>query len=112
MAPAKDDLIFDGYDQESWVTTQRYDRAGWSDLVALWRSYNLHLAHVMEVVPAAVRDRVHKRHNLPDIAFRTLAPTDPASLAWLMEDYVLHLEHHLRQIHNLLAGRLAPPQPD
>ena len=108
MAPAMRDMIFDGYDQDAWVDAQRYDEADWQDLVRLWRSYNLHIAHVMAAVPLDVRERMCSRHDLHEIAFRPVGAGEPVSLGWLMEDYVAHMEHHLSQIHALVAGRPAP----
>ena len=29
LAPFKDSLVFDGYDQDAWVRTQRYQEASW-----------------------------------------------------------------------------------
>src|SRR5437867_285744 len=52
-----DDLVFLGYEQQAWVAAQRYQAAPWSDLVGLWRLLNLHLARVIEAVPASVRVR-------------------------------------------------------
>ncbi len=108
MAPAKTDLIFEGYDQDVWVATQRYDQVDWKDLVGLWRAYNIHLAHVMRAVPEEIRARSFPRHNLHQIGYRPFPPSQDATLGWLMEDYVMHLEHHLGQIRDLLAGRPAP----
>src|SRR5580765_1589333 len=42
-----DDLVCAGYDQDSWVASQRYQSAPWDDLLALWVHFNLHLAPVM-----------------------------------------------------------------
>ena len=56
-AQVRDDLIFEGYDQEKWVRAQGYAEAPWAELVGLWRAYNLHLARVIDAVPAAVRKR-------------------------------------------------------
>ena len=109
IAPAKNDLIFDGYAQDEWVATQRYDQADWKALVGLWRSYNVHIAHVMRAIPAEVRNGTISRHNLHEIAFRELPASQAPTLGWLMEDYVMHLEHHLAQIRGLLAGRPALP---
>ena len=47
LGQLKDDLIFAGYDQDGWVRTNHYQEAPWSQLVELWRSYNLHLHHLM-----------------------------------------------------------------
>src|ERR1044072_4938939 len=39
----KEDLLFAGYDQDGWVKKNHYQQAAWSQIVELWRSYNLHL---------------------------------------------------------------------
>lgn len=96
------DLVFPGYDQDAWVAAQRYNAAPWRDLVELWRGYNLHLARVMEGVPAEVRDREHRRHNFHQIGFRPVPEGEASTLDYLMHDYVVHLRHHLAQIERLL----------
>lgn len=93
-----DDLVFPGYEQEAWVAAQRYQSAPWADLVGLWRLLNLHLARVVEATPEAARHRVRTRHNLHQIAWKTIAQDQPATLEYFMRDYVGHLEHHLAQI--------------
>jgi hypothetical protein len=55
----------------------------------------------MAHVPDAIRLREASRHNFDQIGFRTLPAGQPATLDFLMEDYVLHLEHHLRQVFNV-----------
>ena len=98
LAQIKDDLVFPGYDQNSWVTIQHYQQAPWPRLVDLWRAYNLHLLHVMAFTPA---DQLTKRcvqHSLQTIAFETVTESEPATLEYLMKDYVVHLKHHLSQI--------------
>src|SRR5689334_707126 len=42
-----DDLVFQGYEQDPFVSLQHYRERPWGDLVALWRGYNLHISHVM-----------------------------------------------------------------
>jgi hypothetical protein len=93
-----DDLVFPGYDQEAWVDAQRYDEAPWTDLVALWRAYNLHLARVVAAMPSEALTRPRARHNLDEIAWRAVPRTEPATLEYFVRDYVGHLENHLRQI--------------
>src|SRR4026209_557981 len=39
-------LVFPGYEQERWVDVQHYHGEDWSQLVQLWKLYNLHLAHL------------------------------------------------------------------
>lgn len=97
-APQQADLIFPGYDQEFWVVAQKYQDAPWEEIVTLWSRYNRHMAHVMAGVPESVRLRVHQRHNLDQLSWRPRTPGQPATLNELMEDYVAHMHHHLRQI--------------
>lgn len=97
-AQFQDDLIFPGYEQEDWVRAQGYNEAPWPELITLWRSYNLHLARVMAAVPQDVRDKEHKKHNLHRIAWQVVPEDKPATLDYLMSDYVGHLKNHLRQI--------------
>jgi hypothetical protein len=93
----QDELVFPGYDQDAWVRAQRYDASTWTDLVALWRSYNLHLARVMEATPHEERSRARARHNLHEIAWRTVPASQPTTLEYFMRDYIGHMRHHLAQ---------------
>ncbi len=98
----QEDLVFPGYEQDAWVEAQEYQAAPWSDLLDLWRTYNLHLARVMRATPESVRLRQHTRHNLDQLAWKPVAAEEPATLEYFMRDYVEHLKHHLRQIEGLL----------
>jgi hypothetical protein len=98
LAQLKDDLQFDGYAQEDWVSAQGYDAEPWAQIVELWRAYNLHLAHVMSRAPEAALRRPRAAHSLDRIAFKLVDAAQPATLEYLMTDYVDHLKHHLRQI--------------
>lgn len=93
-----DDLVCPGYDQNAWVERQRYASASWSELVVFWALFNQHLARVMEACPPEARSRARSRHNLHEIAFRTVPSGEATTLEYFMADYVDHLEHHLRQI--------------
>jgi len=97
-AQMQEDMVFAGYPQDDWVAAQRYGTAPWMDLVTLWKTFNLHLARVMEVAPADARLRERSRHNLHEIAWATVASNDVVTLEFFMNDYVDHLEHHLAQI--------------
>ncbi len=98
QAQLRDDLVFPGYEQEAWVALQRYNDESWSQLVALWRHYNLHLVHVMAAVPEAVLSKPRARHNLDQIAWQTVSDREPVTLEYFMRDYVDHLRHHLDQV--------------
>jgi hypothetical protein len=85
-AQLQEDFVFAGYEQEAWVALQHYQETTWMELVDLWRAYNVHLAHVMSVVPGEVLRKPRPWHG------------GAATLEALMRDYVDHLKHHLAQI--------------
>ena len=99
------DLVFAAYAQDDWVEAQKYQEAPWIELVALWREYNRHIARVMAAIPIEVRLKEHRIHNLHEIAMKPAPADQPASLEYLMRDYVEHLQHHLKQIDGRIAGR-------
>ncbi len=102
-AQSSDDLVFPGYDQEAWVRLQGYQDAPWLPLLELWADYNRHLAWLIARIPEEVRLRPRARHNLHEIAWRCVPVEMPATLEYLIADYVGHCEHHLRQIHERLG---------
>jgi len=93
-----DDLICAPYDQESWVNAQKYAEVAWSDLVNLWASYNLHLHHVIAVMPPDTLSRIRVKHNLDQVAWKSIDRTTPTTLEYFVRDYVGHMKHHLQQI--------------
>lgn len=103
-AQFQDDLVFPGYEQEKWVAAQAYVRAPWTDLVDLWRGYNLQLSRVMAAMPADVRRKPRVRHNLHEIAWTAVPQDQPATLEYFMRDYVDHMRHHLAQIRGIAQG--------
>lgn len=84
---------FDGYEQNEWIERQHYDLVPWRDLVALWTSYNRHLAHVIGCAPG---ETLSHTAESPD--------GNRVTLGFIMEDYVTHLRHHLGQLRTLLAA--------
>ena len=92
------DLAFDGYEQEQWVSAQRYDEESWPLLVALWKNYNLHLLHVMACAPDEALRQPRTQHTLDKIAWQAIDAGQPATLEYLMTDYIGHLKNHLQQI--------------
>ncbi|MGQ0760570.1 MAG: DinB family protein [Acidobacteriota bacterium] len=98
LGQLKDDLVFPGYDQDGWVRTNHYQDASWPQLIELWRTYNLHLHHVMSHAGQAKLNTPCTLHTLQEIAFRTVPKSEPVTLEYLMKDYVDHLKHHLAQI--------------
>jgi hypothetical protein len=80
-------LVFPEYAQEHWVRSQRYGERDWIDLIALWESYNRHLAHVIEYIPE------HRRTTAC-----VIGAEPSATLGFLVYDYIAHLQHHLTQV--------------
>ena len=80
-------LSFPPYAQDAWVGMQHYNERSWEDLLALWRAYNLHLAHVISRIPESQR-------QVPC----TIESNSPVTLGFLASDYVAHLRHHLAQV--------------
>lgn len=97
-AQLRDDLDFPGYEQEEWVSLQRYQEEPWTQLLDLWRVYNLHLIHLMGQVPQDVLTKPRARHNLDKIAWQPVPKDEPVTLEYFMRDYVAHLKNHLAQI--------------
>jgi hypothetical protein len=75
------------YDQEGWVRVQRYQLTDWGDLIELWRAYNLHLARVVRDVAPDMLGNLCR-----------VGDDEPVTLQFLIEDYVAHMEHHLREL--------------
>jgi hypothetical protein len=80
------------------VNSQNYADESWPELIQLWSAYNLHLHHVASVVPAAILTKPRATHTLDQIAFNLVEKSKPATLEYLIRDYVDHLRHHLDQI--------------
>ena len=93
-----DDLVFSGYQQEEWVSLQKYHQESWDQLVQLWKHYNLHLLHVMQSTPSEQLTKLRTKHNLHELAWQPVAVDQATTLEYFMRDYVGHLKHHLRQI--------------
>jgi hypothetical protein len=93
-----DDLVFPGYQQDQWVNSQKYRDESWSEVVQLWSSYNLHLVHGASAIPEYMLTKPRSRHTLDQIAFKLVDKNDPATLEYLIRDYLDHLRHHLDQI--------------
>ena len=75
------------YDQNNWVIFQHYNEADIHSLLGLWQSYNRHLAYVISKVP---QENLSRQCRGRDGNLYTLS--------YLIEDYLVHLEHHLEQI--------------
>lgn len=80
-------LLIIPYNQEVWVETQQYADAPVEDVLGLWLSLNKSIVRVISSLPEAGLSRTCR---LPD--------GNVVTLEWLIQDYVEHMNHHLRQI--------------
>ncbi|CAG0995133.1 hypothetical protein ARNL5_03559 [Anaerolineae bacterium] len=81
------------YAQDDWVRCNKYQEKETEDLLALWVTLNHHIAYVVSKIP---EERLSVVCDLGDAAFRD--GDVEKNLLWLIEDYVVHMEYHLKQI--------------
>ena len=75
------------YDQNNWVKYSYYTHIPTQHMIELWQLHNRQLWYIMKNTPPELLER------------SSLANTDELlTLGFLMDDYVDHMEHHLRQI--------------
>jgi hypothetical protein len=79
---------FPGYEQDHWVRSQDHQARPWLQLIDFWVLYNQHLAHVIRQIPDSAA-------HVPC----RIGTDDAVTLGFLVEDYLAHLRHHLKQIH-------------
>jgi hypothetical protein len=76
-----------GYAADAWVDVHRYVDRPWPDLVGEWHAHNTILVPLVR--------------NLPEAKLATscaIGGDAPVTLGFLVEDYVLHMRHHLDQV--------------
>jgi hypothetical protein len=78
------------YAQMEWVNIQQYNLLTWKELLLFWKSYNLHLAHIIGHMPAGCL-------QIPC----TLGSNEPTTIGYIVVDYLGHIQHHLRQIEEM-----------
>lgn len=75
------------YNQDSWVAAQRYAEAPVEEIVSLWISLNRSMVRVISAVPAEAL-----------LSSVVLPSGEKQTLKWLIDDYLEHMNHHLRQL--------------
>lgn len=76
-----------GYNQDEWNKHSHYNEINSGQLIDFWTAYNKHLLEIMKRIPP---ESLEKQCRSADV--------NTCTIAFLMEDYVAHLEHHLKQI--------------
>jgi hypothetical protein len=85
------------YAQNDWVRIHRYQEMPWLTIVEFWLQYNDFLTTILARVP---------NEKLDTTCF--VGSGEAVSLQFLMEDYVLHMQHH---IDHLLGRELVTRYP-
>jgi len=75
------------YEQELWNEHGYYQHMPGEQIISFWESYNRQIAELIRCIPAALLLREC-----------TMSDGKGYTIAWVFEDYVRHMEHHLRQV--------------
>ena len=76
-----------GYAQEEWVRLHGYGDMPWETIVTFWFQYNSFLARLVGRIP---QDRL--------ATVCLIAGGPPVTLGFVIEDYILHMQHHIDQL--------------
>jgi hypothetical protein len=80
------DQHLSGYDQASWVRVQHYDEREWPEVLGLWFALNEHIVWIIAHVEKSA------------LTHCGIIEGDPMTLGFLIEDYVAHMQHHVRAL--------------
>ncbi len=75
-----------GYEQEEWVQLQHYQERGWTEVLDMWVALNRQMAWTVAHIQKSKLGQVGSIEG------------DELTLGFLIEDYIAHMEHHLRAI--------------
>jgi DinB superfamily len=76
-----------GYAQDDWVRLHDYSGMLWESIVNIWFQYNTLLARLVDRIPD---DRLN--------ALCFIGTSPAVTLRFVIEDYVLHMQHHIDQL--------------
>ena len=88
-----DKLDFPDYQQDNdlWIALQDYQNADWTNLIQLWKFYNLHIIQVIHSINKSRLDSYWQ--NFEGIA---------VTLRQVIDGYLGHIELHLNEIQELI----------
>lgn len=73
-----------GYAQDDWVRLHGYSAMPWEAIVDFWSAYNSLLTRLIERIPESqMQVKV------------VIGASDPVTLGFLIDDYILHMQHHI-----------------
>ena len=74
------------YKQDEWVIVEQWQQKDWAEIITLWKLYNEHILHIFQYVDET---KLQNTIALGEANY---------TLQFLIDDYVDHMEHHLKQI--------------
>lgn len=88
-----ENLIFPDYTQDNdrWIAIQDYQHADWENLVQLWKSFNLHIIHLIKSI-----DKSKLSNSWTDFE------GNKVTLGNMIEGYPWHLNLHINDIRELI----------
>jgi len=88
-----DELIFPGYgkDNSRWIEIQKYNALNFSDIVLLWKQYNILIGNIIKEVDES---KLGNYWSKPD--------GDKITLKDLIIDYVRHTKEHIKHFEETL----------
>lgn len=97
-AEANNSLIFDAYDQDKWVELNNYEERDADEIIDTFILAHLHLVNLIENISESVLNRKTAEHNFHERSMRKVNKGDELSLSFMIEDYIFHLKHHMKQV--------------
>ncbi len=88
-----DELIFPGYgkDNSKWLEIAKYNELNFSDIILLWKQYNILIGNIIKEVDESKLENRWKNSE-----------GDKNTLRDLMVDYLRHLKDHLQHFEQTL----------
>jgi hypothetical protein len=76
-----------GYEQEGWVAVHKYREIPWTEIVEVWHAHN-------RILVPLVAGLARAKLSTPC----RVGASAPVTLGFLIDDYVLHMQHHLDNV--------------
>lgn len=74
------------YNQDNWNKYNFYQQISGTQIISFWAAYNRQLVELIRRIPT---ESLHRKCQVGDESF---------TLEFLIQDYVVHMEHHLGQV--------------
>lgn len=86
---AKKPFVIQQYEQDEWVKNNNYQEQPLNDIIELWKALNKQFIAAASNIPAK---KLALKCDIGDGEIKTLQ--------WLVDDYLVHMKHHLEKIFN------------